>query len=333
MDYSKLNSLKDQLKQATSAFQVMRLSEEIEQEEQRIREAEEREDRQRAELMSSVESIKQLMMSPSQDLTESKKNRKIKDKRKTIEQMLTEDIERCKLFLAHPDDLAEGRQIYIEITGRYDSIISSFGNGLYSYFADHHFYDPEIGKESLVHNLTVLLNKMVTYQAVHYPILNDEPVNEKTNITSSKKVFIVHGHDNEAVQEMARALEKGGFEPIVLHEQPDGGMTIIEKIEKYSDVGYAVVLYTACDIGRDKTASCNQEKNRARQNVVFEHGFLIGKLGRNHVSALVKGDIETPGDISGVVYISMDANGAWKMHLAKNMQNIGLPVDMNTFCR
>lgn len=76
-----------------------------------------------------------------------------------------------------------------------------------------------------------------------------------------------------------------------------------------------------------------QEKFRARQNVVFEHGYLIAKLGRDHVCAMVKGEVETPGDISGVVYIPMDAPGAWKMQLALNMQNIGLDVDMNKFCR
>ena len=74
------------------------------------------------------------------------------------------------------------------------------------------------------------------------------------------------------------------------------------------------------------------EKYRARQNVVFEHGYLIGKLGRDHVCALVKGNLETPGDISGVVYVSMDSAGAWKMQLGKNMKAVGLPVDLNTFC-
>ena len=66
------------------------------------------------------------------------------------------------------------------------------------------------------------------------------------------------------------------------------------------------------------------EKYRARQNVVFEHGYLIGKLGRDHVCALVKGNLETPGDISGVVYVSMDSAGAWKMQLGKNMKAIVL---------
>ena len=149
--------------------------------------------------------------------------------------------------------------------------------------------------------------------------------------TMSNKVFIVHGHDDAAKLDMARTLEKAGFEAIILHEQPDAGRTIIEKFENYTDVGFAVILYTECDLGRDKEMPVDSEKYRARQNVVFEHGFFIGKLGRDHVCALVKGEVETPGDLSGVVYVSMDKAGAWKLDLAKNMKAVGLPVDMNKF--
>ena len=163
---------------------------------------------------------------------------------------------------------------------------------------------------------------------------NDEVQEEKKMASQAKqRVFIVHGHDNAAKQEMARTLENAGFEAIILHEQADTGLTIIEKIERYTDVNYAVVLYTECDLGRSKEDPVEKEKNRARQNVVFEHGYLIGKLGRDHVSALVKGNVETPGDISGVVYTKMDEDGAWKMALAKNMKAVGLDVDMNRFCR
>lgn len=147
----------------------------------------------------------------------------------------------------------------------------------------------------------------------------------------SNKVFIVHGHDDAAKQEIARTLEKAGFEAIILHEQPDAGRTIIEKFEDYADVSFAVILYTECDVGRAKENTVDSEKYRARQNVVFEHGFFIGKLGRDHVCAFVKGDVETPGDISGVIYVPMDKDGAWKARLAQNMKFVGLPVDMNKF--
>lgn len=148
-----------------------------------------------------------------------------------------------------------------------------------------------------------------------------------SQIHDKNKVFIVHGHDNEVKLEVARFIEKIGFEPIILHEQASNSKTIIEKIESYSDVGFGVVLYTDCDVGAKKSDFEHLNK-RARQNVVFEHGFLIGKLGRANVCSLVKGDIETPNDISGVVYTSMDA-GHWQIELAKEMKASGYTVDMN----
>ncbi|CAI8206919.1 MAG: Uncharacterised protein [SAR116 cluster bacterium] len=140
------------------------------------------------------------------------------------------------------------------------------------------------------------------------------------------QVFIVHGHDDLAKVETARFIEKLGFEPIILHEQVNAGQTIIEKIETYSNVGFGVVLYTPCDIGAKKGEE-TELRHRARQNVVFEHGYLIGKIGRKNVAALVKGDVETPNDISGVVYITMDND--WKLDLAKELRNSGYPIDMN----
>lgn len=156
----------------------------------------------------------------------------------------------------------------------------------------------------------------------NYIILKEYPKMKK------KKVFIVHGHDDAAKETTARFLEKAGVEPIILHEQANGGRTIIEKIEDYSDVAYAVVLYTECDVGRDRKADSKELKFRARQNVVFEHGYLMGKLGRNRVFALVKGDVEKPGDISGVVYTTMDDKGGWKIELLKDMKQAGVDTDV-----
>jgi predicted nucleotide-binding protein len=76
-----------------------------------------------------------------------------------------------------------------------------------------------------------------------------------------------------------------------------------------------------------KDSEPKQERPRARQNVVFEHGFLIGKLKRNNVCALVKGKVETPNDISGVVYVSM--NGGWELAVAKELRESGYEIDMN----
>jgi len=142
-----------------------------------------------------------------------------------------------------------------------------------------------------------------------------------------RKVFIVHGRDNESKQEVARFVESLGIGTIILHEQPSSGMTIIEKIEHYSsEADFALVLYTACDHGRGIHETKVHPKNRARQNVVFEHGYLMAKLGRKNVCALVKGEIETPNDISGVVYVGLDIAGAWKTEVTMELKACGYKV-------
>lgn len=137
-----------------------------------------------------------------------------------------------------------------------------------------------------------------------------------------QKIFIVHGHDDSMKLDVARFIEKLDFEAIILHEQVNAGLTIIEKFEKFSDTGCAIVLYSPCDVGAEK-------KLRARQNVIFEHGYLVGKLGRNKVVALIKDDrIELPSDTNGVIYISY-SNDEWKIKVAKELKNAGYKVDMN----
>jgi predicted nucleotide-binding protein len=150
---------------------------------------------------------------------------------------------------------------------------------------------------------------------------------QQLNPSLKTHVFIVHGRDEIAKLQAARLIEKLGFMPIILHEQSSSGRTIIEKIESYSNVGFGIVLYTACDVGAVKGEEENL-KSRARQNVVFEHGFLIGKIGRKNVCALVKGDVETPNDISGVVYIDMNT-ARWELDVAKELKESGYNVDMN----
>ena len=150
------------------------------------------------------------------------------------------------------------------------------------------------------------------------------PPNDEIKGFNNSQVFIVHGHDELAKLEMADFIQSLGIEPIILHMQASSGRTIIEKIEYYSNVGFGVVLYTPCDVG--SKAGSLTGAYRARQNVVFEHGYLIGKLGRPRVAAVVKGQVETPNDISGVVYISMNDKNNWKEELKKEMRSVGYRV-------
>jgi predicted nucleotide-binding protein len=145
------------------------------------------------------------------------------------------------------------------------------------------------------------------------------------------KVFIVHGHDRASKAEVAGFIRKLGFEPIILHERPNKGRALITKFrEEAAGAGFAVVLMTPDDLGKAETAV--DLKPRARQNVVFELGFFIGKLGPDRVAALIEGDIEIPSDFDGVVYIPLD-KADWQTNLGIELQEAGYKFDWNTVMR
>lgn len=138
------------------------------------------------------------------------------------------------------------------------------------------------------------------------------------------KVFIVHGHDGELKHAVARLIEKQGLSAIILSEQVNKGKTIIEKFEENSDVGGAICLFTADDFGRAKASSLEQP--RARQNVVFEAGFFMGKLGRNRVVIIAESGVELPSDMQGIVYYN-ESN--WEIDVLKELREMGYAVDLN----
>ena len=128
----------------------------------------------------------------------------------------------------------------------------------------------------------------------------------------TRKVFIVHGHDETMKEAVARALVKLDLEPVILHEQPNKGRTI-------NDFAYA------------KDSDVDNKKSRARQNVILELGYFIGKLGREHVLPLYKEepDFEIPSDYSGVLFTSFDNKGMWQLNLVKELKACGFEVDAN----
>ncbi len=146
------------------------------------------------------------------------------------------------------------------------------------------------------------------------------------------RVFVVHGQDEAPKNAVQIFLRKLDLEDIVLHEQPNRGRTIIEKFESYAAVDFALVLLTPDDTGGPVGTSPDKLKRRARQNVVLELGYFIGKLGRDHVCALHQGDVEIPSDLSGMLWVEMDRGGAWKISVANEMQEAGIPVDLNKLC-
>ena len=145
---------------------------------------------------------------------------------------------------------------------------------------------------------------------------------------NTRRVFVVHGHDGEAKETLARFLEKLGLAPVILHEQPSQGRTIIEKFEvSSSDVAFAVVLLTPDDLGCANSKG-TELRPRARQNVILELGYFMGRLGRTRVCALHKGGIELPSDYQGVIYIELDSAGAWRAKLAQEFVGAKLPIDL-----
>jgi predicted nucleotide-binding protein len=152
-----------------------------------------------------------------------------------------------------------------------------------------------------------------------------KPVQRKRRTTKrleepgKTKVFVVHGHDTHVKTEISAFLGSLGLEPIILHERPNGGRTLITKFqEESSDVKFAVVMMTPDDVGGKKGGT---QRPRPRQNVIFELGFFIGKLGSPMVCALFTDDVERPSDFDAVVYISYGADGHWKEELARELRH------------
>lgn len=142
------------------------------------------------------------------------------------------------------------------------------------------------------------------------------------------KVFIVHGHEHGVKEEVARFIEKLGLEPIILHEQPNKGRTIIEKFEDYADVHFAIVLLMGDDFGKAKDGS-KDLRLRVRQNVILELGYFLGKLGRDKVCAVYENGVEIPSDYSGVLFVPLDKSGKWKFDVVKELKAAGFDVDVN----
>jgi len=151
------------------------------------------------------------------------------------------------------------------------------------------------------------------------------PVSERGVVGSA--IFIVHGRNNERKETVARFVRNlTDIEPIILHEQTSGGGTVIEKLEKYSSTaGFAIVLVTGDDIGREATTGT--DRPRARQNVIFEWGYFVGLLGRQKTVVLYDPGVEIPGDLDGLVYVQVDPRGAWKIELTREIEAAGYTVD------
>ena len=145
---------------------------------------------------------------------------------------------------------------------------------------------------------------------------------------TGRSVFIVHGRNDGKKEAVARFLATLDLAPVILHEQPNEGRTLIEKFETHADVSFAVVILTGDDSGGPSDQS-EPARPRGRQNVVFELGYFVGRLGRKKVCTLYEEGVEIPSDFSGIVYVPLDAAGAWRTLLARELRAAGFEIDMN----
>lgn len=162
--------------------------------------------------------------------------------------------------------------------------------------------------------------------------LNETDINRNTNMKFTAKlnnIFIVHGKSEIMKISVARMLEQLELAPIILSERPNEGKTIIEKLEDHSKVSFAVILLSPDDIGYPKGKE-EELKYRARQNVILELGYFIGKIGRKNVVALFledeKDKFEFPTDIHGILYIPYDREGMWKYKLIDELKASGFKI-------
>jgi predicted nucleotide-binding protein len=154
-------------------------------------------------------------------------------------------------------------------------------------------------------------------------IVNANPEFEaKPNKVNGNTVFIIHGHDGHLKTEVQLLLHRAGVNNIVLHELADKGRNIVEKlIEETDSANYAIALLSPDDILIDGS-------KRARQNVILEIGYFLGKLGKSRVRLLKKGDVEIPSDLNGILYENYDDSGSWKIKICKELQAVGIFVDL-----
>ena len=199
---------------------------------------------------------------------------------------------------------------------------------LSGYATDSEFQEAYVdGLESAASVLESMIDEINEYWDDEDQTPTSSEIRNNSQITTNK-IFIVHGRDEGAKNMVARFLEKLALQPVILAEDPAKGRTIIEKFEHHAQVGYAIVLLTPDDTG-SLQGDENDLKPRARQNVIFELGFFIGHLGRKHVCALTKGDVEIPSDYAGIEYIPFNDADGWKMGLIRELRSGGFKIDAN----
>lgn len=146
----------------------------------------------------------------------------------------------------------------------------------------------------------------------------------------SAKIFVVHGHDREARDQLELVLMRLGLQPFILQNADGGSKTIIEALEQhiYKEAAFGIVLLTPDDFGYPKTKGEADRQPRARQNVILEMGMIMAALGRARMVILKKGALELPSDAAGILYIEFNDHAREIVpKLAQRLQSAGFEID------
>lgn len=152
-------------------------------------------------------------------------------------------------------------------------------------------------------------------------------------------IFVVYGHDLHSRDQLELLLSKINInDPFILGKTSGKGLTIIEALEQHlsrdGEANVGIVLLTPDDMGYSVKDGEESIRGRARQNVILEMGMLLSKLGREHTIILVKGNIERPSDLDGIIYLQYE-NHIKEVFgkLCDRLEGLGVDIDHKKLTR
>lgn len=185
-------------------------------------------------------------------------------------------------------------------------------------------------KDKINHKVCILKKIRAKTDLMNISVLKSGVFKKHVVESNKSQIFIVPGQDVVARDKVTSFIESLDLEVIILEDQAFSNQTLLEKIEANSNAKFAIIIYTPSQKD-EKLLENGNVKLKAQQNKIFEHGFLMGKIGKSNVCALVNENIEMPNDISGAAYISMDKTDLWCYTLARELKKAGYTINMKKY--
>lgn len=168
-------------------------------------------------------------------------------------------------------------------------------------------------------------------EAVFLSSVAAAPVAAATRPKDGKtKIFVVHGHDTVALEQLELVLRRLGLDPYILQNNDGESKTLIEALEQqiYREAAFGIILMTPDDYGYPKAKTDADRQPRARQNIILEMGMVLASLGRERMVLLKKGALEMPTDVNGVIYLEFNEHvKEIAVKLATRMKGAGIEID------